>query len=147
MRESSRAIIIKDNSLVVMYREKEGRKYYTFPGGGLEENETPEECVTREVLEEFGIEVKPVKKVYEYKDSKTLQHYYLCEWISGELGSGVGEEYEADRNKGVYLPTLLPINSLLDFAVVPPEVSVQFFVDYKLNTNLRDKPIEIQGNF
>lgn len=30
-------IIIKDNQLVVMEREKNGRKYCTFPGGYTEE--------------------------------------------------------------------------------------------------------------
>ena len=36
-RESSRAIIFRDGAMVSMYRERDGRTFYTFPGGGMEE--------------------------------------------------------------------------------------------------------------
>ena len=46
-RVSSRAIIIKDNKLVVLFRRRirDGKvvEYYSLPGGGLEEGETLEE--------------------------------------------------------------------------------------------------------
>ena len=61
-RVSSRAIIIKDNKLVVLFRRRirDGKvvEYYSLPGGGLEEGETLEENVLREVNEELGIEIK-----------------------------------------------------------------------------------------
>ena len=62
-RIRTRAIIMHDNKIVSMYREREGRVFYTFPGGGKEGNESEEECVIREVYEEFGITIKPIKKV------------------------------------------------------------------------------------
>ena len=62
-RIRARAIIINNGKLVSMYREREGRRFYTFPGGGMEGNETEEECVKREVFEEFGLIVKPIKSV------------------------------------------------------------------------------------
>ena len=42
-RVSCRAIIFNNERMVSMYREKSDRVYYTFPGGGMEENETEEE--------------------------------------------------------------------------------------------------------
>ena len=44
-------------------KRKDYQEYYTFPGGGLEEGETPEEGTIREIKEELGINVKIVKKV------------------------------------------------------------------------------------
>ena len=44
-------------------KRKDYQEYYTFPGGGLEENETPQEGVIREIEEEFGIKVKVIKKL------------------------------------------------------------------------------------
>ena len=52
-RIGCRGIVCKDD-LYLVVRLKEW-DIYTFPGGGLEENETLEECCQREVLEETGI--------------------------------------------------------------------------------------------
>ena len=69
------AIIIKDEKLVSMYRERNGRVYYTFPGGGAEEGESEQECVVREVYEEFGLIVTPVKKVYSYESEISVEYF------------------------------------------------------------------------
>lgn len=117
--------------MVSMYREKGDRVYYTFPGGGKEENETEEECVVREVKEEFGLDVKPIKKVYIYEDEKTIQNFYLCDWLGGELGSGEGEEFQEDRNKGVYIPSLIYVDKIKDLPLMPPIVATQLIDDVK----------------
>lgn len=119
-RESSRSIIISDNNIVLMYREKGGKTYYTFPGGGKESGETDEQCVIRETLEEFGLLVKPLREVFCYEDSKSVQHFFLCERVSGEFGSGKGEEYQPGSD-GVYIPKLVSLNDLNDLPLMPPE--------------------------
>ena len=55
-REASRAIIIKDNKIAMVKSLKEG--FYKFPGGGIWENESKEDAVVREVLEETGLTLK-----------------------------------------------------------------------------------------
>lgn len=132
-RISARAIVIIDGKLIAMYRERDGRVYYTFPGGGKEKGETLEECVKREVLEEFGMVVEPIKKVYIYESAKSIEHFYLVKWISGEFGTGKGEEFQADRNRGVYIPKLVEISSLNNLPLMPPEVALAFFKDYSKN--------------
>ena len=56
-----------------------------FPGGGLEKDETLEERVKREVLEETGIVVKVLSKnlsINEYFiDSSWTNHYFICEFV------------------------------------------------------------------
>ena len=68
MREAARGIVFKDGGIILIHRikEKEGKKkeYYVFPGGGIEGEETHNEAVIREVLEETGIIVKPKKEIY-----------------------------------------------------------------------------------
>lgn len=130
-RRSCRAIIIDNNSLVTMYREREDRVYYTFPGGGMEDNESYDSCVIRECKEEFGINVEPVKHVYTYENDKTIQYFYLCNWIDGELGSGEGEEFQADRNRGVYMPTMMPLTEMSNLPLMPPEVAKALVEDLK----------------
>lgn len=116
-----------------MYREREDRIFYTFPGGGLEENETEEKCVKREVLEEFGIIIKPIKKVYIYENQKNIEHFYIAEMISGKFGTGQGEEYQANNFNGVYIPKFIEISDIPNLPLMPPEVASAFYDDYMKN--------------
>lgn len=129
-RESCRAIIFKDGKMVAMYREKNDRVYYTFPGGGMDEGETVDECVVREVIEEFGLTVKPIKEVYIYEDEKTYQHFVLCNWVSGEFGTGEGEEFQGDTSRGVYEPMLIDVKNIPNLPLMPPQAAKEVFIDY-----------------
>ncbi len=132
-RDRARAIIYFDNKIVSMYREFNGRIFYTFPGGGKESGETYEECVVREVLEEFGLTVRPLKKVYIYENERSVEHFFICEWVAGEFGTGVGEEFQANRDRGVYKPMLLEIDKIPTLPLMPPEVASSFVSDFKAN--------------
>jgi len=55
LRNAVRAIILKENNILMVHLEKTNE--YKFPGGGVEKNETVEEALKREVLEETGCNV------------------------------------------------------------------------------------------
>lgn len=130
-RKRARAIVIYNGKLVSMYREFDDRSFYVFPGGGMEDNESEEECVIREVYEEFGITVNPIKKVYVYENERSIEYFYLCDWISGEFGTGAGEEFDVNSNKeGVYIPKLIEISDIPNLPLMPKEVASSFYEDY-----------------
>jgi 8-oxo-dGTP diphosphatase len=52
------AILIKDSQILLMWRNKEGKEYWTFPGGGVEGDEKYEDAVIRELGEETTVEGK-----------------------------------------------------------------------------------------
>jgi len=58
LRNAVRAIIIKENRILMVFLEKTNE--YKFPGGGVERDETVEEALKREVLEEVGCNVNKV---------------------------------------------------------------------------------------
>ena len=63
-------MILKDNKVLLILR-KNNNEYngiWSNPGGKVEENETVEEAVIRELKEELGIEVKIVRKLSDYED-------------------------------------------------------------------------------
>lgn len=82
-REGCRGIVQKDGLYLMVHLEK--WDIYTFPGGGLEENETLEECCIREVLEETGVivsnvELKATVKEY-FADSRWTNYYFVCDFV------------------------------------------------------------------
>ena len=80
-RISCRAIIIKDGRILLSHETNKGN--YMSPGGGIENGETSEECVEREVLEETGYIVKAIKPfitINEYcYDTLYVNRYFICE--------------------------------------------------------------------
>ena len=82
-RPASRGIVVKNGKILLSY-EKNTDVYMT-PGGGLEANETLEECCVRELKEETGYLVVPKKQILiinEYCfDTKYISNYFLCEII------------------------------------------------------------------
>ncbi len=135
----ARAIIFKGDELIAMYRERDDRVFYSLPGGGVENNESLEDCVKREVLEEFGIVVEPIKQVYIYHNPRSIEYFYTCKWVGGEFGSGKGEEFLPTQTNGVYKPTFIKINKIPTLPLMPPEVATELFADYTNNgENLTD---------
>lgn len=63
---------------------------WVLAGGGIDEDETPEQAVIREVFEETGLKTKIIRKVaeYSYSNSKRKSYLFLCEALSGELTTG-----------------------------------------------------------
>ncbi len=55
LRNAVRAIILKENTILMVFLEKTNE--YKFPGGGIVESETIKEALKREVLEEVGYNV------------------------------------------------------------------------------------------
>ena len=125
---------------VGVIKRKDFQEYYTFPGGGLEEGETLEEGTIREIKEEFGIQVKVVKKLYEMKSEKFNQReiFYLCEYIDGEFGTGDGPEFNNDPrhiDSGKYLPEIVKREEIEKLFLLPFEIKEKFVEDLK-NGNL-----------
>ncbi len=64
---------------------------WVLPGGGIEEGESPEIAVCREVAEESGCLVEIVRKIAQYEPRNKLAqrtHFYECRIIGGQLSTG-----------------------------------------------------------
>lgn len=64
-RNRASGLIINDKKILLIHRINKGREYYVFPGGGIEKNESPEQTVAREVMEETGLKLISCKFVFE----------------------------------------------------------------------------------
>ena len=124
MRQRSGIILIEENKLALIERHRAGRHYFAFPGGGVDKGETPEQAAVRETQEELGILVEVKQKVAEVIINGNTQFYFLAKKLSGEFGTGTGEEYgEYDPVHGTYLPLWMPLSDVLIQNVVPRELA------------------------
>lgn len=107
---------MEEDKVALIERRRAGLEYYVFPGGGVEQGETPEQAAVREAMEELGIDIAIRRKVAVIYFGFSTQIYYLVEQVGGEFGTGTGEEFiEAGPNnleKGTYLPVWMPIDEL-----------------------------------
>ena len=117
MVKTARAIIIEDNKLLVFFRRKtiDGKEtiYYAIPGGHVEENETCEETVIRELKEEMNIDIEIIKYLGNLVVDNKEEYYYYARIIGGELKFG-GEELERNSIDNYYEIRWLSLDDLDD---------------------------------
>ena len=110
--------------------------YYTFPGGGQEENETLEDGTKREIKEELGIDVEVIKLLYQLEDKENQkdEYFFLCKYIGGEFGTGDGPEFSGDPRyayRGKYIPEIIQREDIEKIQLLPREVKDKLVKDIK----------------
>ena len=103
-RIGCRSIIVRDGKVLLSWEER--KNVYMSPGGGVEKGETLEECVVRELQEEAGLKVKPIKhllRVDEYCfETLWVNNYFVCE-IEGECERHLTESEEYNGVRPVWI--------------------------------------------
>lgn len=99
LRHACRGILVKDGKVLLCYEPV--NDMYIIPGGGVEDNETFEECCEREMLEETGIKVRAVKRYLDVEELfdvwQHINHYFICEYIED---TGCQHLTEAEKQAG-----------------------------------------------
>jgi 8-oxo-dGTP diphosphatase len=133
MRTRAGIILIEDDKVALIERHRAGLDYYVFPGGGVDEGETPEQAAVREAFEELGVEVVVRQKTAIVHFDYSTQVYFLVERIGGEFGTGIGEEFTDsdpdDPQQGIYIPIWMPIEELPRHEKVFPEGVAKLVLD------------------
>ena len=135
-----------DGEILLMHRKnvkptpnttKPYGEYYVFPGGGVENDDNSfEDAVKREVLEEFGIEVDVKQKLYSRKINDDYEeHLYYCVYKCGKLGTGTGPEFSGDPkyiDRGEYIPTIVKKDEIRNIRLLPEEFKEKMIIDFNL---------------
>jgi len=89
MRDAVVAVIMKDDKVLLIERAPRGLYvgFWAPVSGKVEPGENQEAAVVRESMEEVGLTVRPVRKVWEnITTSGTYRlHWWLAESVGGEL--------------------------------------------------------------
>ncbi len=119
IKDVTAAIICKKDKILIArrgpYEKMAGG--WEFPGGKLEKMETPEECLVRELSEEFGITARAqgffCESIYSYPQGAVRLLAYFAEIIQGEITLRVHDQIKwvtADELTGYnLLPADIPI--------------------------------------
>ncbi len=115
-------IIIKNESLLLTHSQYDDEEFWLLPGGGLEFQETLEECGVREIKEETGLDIKIEKLLYvrDFIPNDGKNHvvdiFFLGKIKGGELKIGVDPDHEKQKIKDV---KFVPIENLENIKLYP----------------------------
>lgn len=148
MITAARAIIIKDNNLLVMRRDKFGKQYYTLIGGHVEMRESTEKALIREVHEETMVRIANPRLVYieHTVPPYGTQYVYLCEYISGvpALHPNADERAINKGGENIYTPMWLPLSKLPETNFRTENLKVKLLEG--IRTNFADEVQEFQSS-
>lgn len=137
VRPSAKALIIRNDRILLLKCQKGEHVYYNLPGGGQEFGERIDEALTRECWEEAGARIQVNKLVFvrdyiskhhSFSDSKTdvhqLELFFTCELLEPEHPTG-GPEPD-DYQIGV---EWVPLEQLKQVNLYPKELAKFLPVD------------------
>jgi len=139
IRRRATGIIIIEGKVLVFHRYRNGKWYYSFPGGGVEKGETPKQAMIREMQEElsidvkkfiflFSVDVKLDKKHFFDLDENPeginkyspVQYFYqITKFFGDPVLSGPEKEKESENNQ--YIIKWISISELKNYKNLFPE--------------------------
>lgn len=141
-------IVIHDERVLLMFRRNQGKEYYTFPGGGIEKDETPEDTLRREFREETSIKIAPEKLLYTIKwDNETKESVYLCAFISGTpqlAENSVERKVMENDSQQHYHPLWVPPEEVPRLLLYPLEIRDWFLQDLASGFSREVRTIELK---
>ncbi len=98
--EVAAGVILSKDKVLITSRPQ-GDSYaglWEFPGGKLEDGETLEECLIREIKEELGIKIALQRYLfcvdYTYPEFRIRLHIFLCKYLGGKISPLPGVNYK-----------------------------------------------------
>ena len=94
------AVIMKNDLFLIANRsfEDKSQGIWEFPGGKVEENETFNSALMREIKEELSLNIKVGNKIATIDLNKTDKniyvHYYYAIIVSGQISLNVHSEFK-----------------------------------------------------
>jgi len=135
IRRSARTIIIDEEGKIAVLEVKNG-DYYVIPGGGIEDDESLEDCAIREALEEAACGVELIIKLGEsefespvFKETINHSVCFLAKKINDCKEPAFTGEEMRNRFKLLWLP--------IDAAILLFE-SIKSSIPFEIELNNRD---------
>ncbi len=102
LRMAPRAVLFDGDKIALLYVGK--YNYYKLPGGGKKSNESLEDALKRECLEECGCNIEIIREIgqiIEYKDRISQKHETFC-FLAKVVGKKGEQSLEEDEKNSEY---------------------------------------------
>jgi len=129
--DNVRGLVVKNGQVLLIHRFKYGSEYWVVPGGGVEEGESLEVALKREMKEETGLDMIECHFWEVTEGGKgTKQHIFRCKLGCGEEKLG-GPELMENSPDNQYILTWVEIEKVLKLENVYPEVIKKYLKKVK----------------
>lgn len=145
-RDRAAGLVIKGDKVLLIERTKLNDRYFSVPGGGIDEGEEPAQAAVREVFEETSIRAKYRQLLYVAETAVGKQYFYLCDYISGkpELHPDSSEAKVNFKGINHYRPKWVPIKKLAKTEMRPAEVKEHFLTDLEEGFGSKAREIDVE---
>lgn len=130
IRSAARAIIMKNDSVLLVQMQNDDGEFFILPGGGQVHGETLVQAVKRECMEELGIEISVGRLVYtreyigknhqfdsRHNNFHQIEHVFICKILNDtQLGNG----HEVDKKQTGY--RWIKIDKMSQYKVLPTSI-------------------------
>lgn len=110
-------VLIENNSLLLVKQKLSNNRNWSLPGGRVEPGETLEQALIREMKEETGLDVEPIRMLYVCDvaaSGNTVLHItFLTKRIGGEIMLPTNE---FDENP-IHDVRFIPIDELTEYGI------------------------------
>lgn len=126
--DRARVILIRHGRFAAIERVRAGRRYWLFPGGGVEAGETPPQAALRESSEELGVPVRlgPLRVLIHrlLDDGSVVRHWcFEASCDRDDITIAGGPELSPAPEGGTYRAVWLDLASLRRREVYPAELA------------------------
>lgn len=92
----AQCLITRENKILMVKHKQDGIEYFCLPGGGIEEDETPEEAAVRELKEECLVDGINLKLISSISHDRHINYTFYAD--IGEQEPSLGEDPEVKEN-------------------------------------------------
>ncbi len=96
------ALLWRGEEVLLIHRFRDGEEYWVLPGGGVEDEETLEEALLREVMEETSLVPSEFTLIGEHDREDGSKHIFYEIVAEGKPVLG-GPEKESMNERNVYI--------------------------------------------